>query len=372
VTFRAAFCNTPQCSAARSALLTGLEPNRTGVVTNVDGGSLGKPLPASMPTIGTLFKKDGYSTGYFGKWHLGDRGPDQFGFTTASAGKDDAVAANAAAWIGQQTTPWLAWVSILNPHDIYFPPDGFGAVPIRPGVRPPFSGVENLKGKPQDQQEYAARTSANFRNKEDWLHYRSYYLNLVEKVDANLGTVLGAVQDLGATIIAYTTDHGDGLGEHGLPFKGPFMYEELLHIPLVISGPKELVEWGERDDLVYQADLVPTLCAMARIPVPKDLSGIDLMSKRNARDAVFLEYVGQQKKVYPIRTIRSHRWKLNAYDSGPRELYDLKADPHELKNLAGAPQVRETQSEFEQRLDNWRPPITELERRSPGRYLLKR
>ena len=283
VVFRSAFCNTPQCSAARSALLTGLEPNRTGVVTNVDGSSLGKPLPASMPTIGTHFQKGGYSTGYFGKWHLGERGPDQFGFTTVSDGRDDVVAANAAAWIRQQTGPWLAWVSILNPHDIYFPPGGFGAAPIRPGVRPPFSGAENLKAKPQDQQDYAARQSAGLRNPGDWLHYRSYYLNLVEKVDANLGTVLGAVQDLDSTIIAYTSDHGDGLGEHGLPFKGPFMYEELVHIPLVISGPKHLVEPGERDDLVYQADLVPTLCAMARIPVPKDLSGIDLMSRRNSR-----------------------------------------------------------------------------------------
>jgi len=371
LTFRSAFCNTPQCSPARSALLTGLEPNRTEVVTNVDNGSLGKPLPPSMPTIGTFFQKAGYRTGYFGKWHLGDRGADQFGFTTASAGKDDAVATHAAAWIRQQTGPWMAWVSILNPHDIYFPPDGFDAVPIRPGVRPPFSTLENLDSKPPDQKNFAKATSSKFQNPDDWMHYRSYYLNLVEKVDTNLGTVLGAVPDLNSTVIAYTTDHGDGLGEHGLGFKGPFMYEELINIPLVISGPKELVERGERNDMVCQADLLPTLCGMARVPVPKGLSGIDLMAKRNARDAVFLEYVGQQKKIYPIRTIRTDRWKLNVYDSGPREVYDLKGDPHELTNLAGASQARDVELGLQQRLDNWRPSITELERQSPGRYLLK-
>ena len=263
------------------------------------------------------------------------------------------------------------WAGILNPHDIYAPPDGYEAVPLRPGVRPPFSTAENLKSKPPDQATFARQTSSKLRTPDGWLHYRSYYLNLVEKVDVNLGTVLGAVPDLNSTVIAYTTDHGDGLGEHGLGFKGPFMDEELLNIPLVISGPKELVDRGERTDLVYQADLLPTLCAMASVPVPKDLSGVDLMSKRNARDAVFLEYVGQQHKIYPIRTIRTDRWKLNAYDSGPRELYDLKADPQELNNLAGAPRSHETQSALQQRLDDWRPSITELERRSPGRYLLK-
>src|SRR2546430_16204058 len=71
VRFTHAFCNTPQCSAARSALLTGLEPHETGVLTNVDAGSLGKPLSPSLPTLGTVFRSAGYGTGYFGKWHLG-------------------------------------------------------------------------------------------------------------------------------------------------------------------------------------------------------------------------------------------------------------------------------------------------------------
>jgi arylsulfatase A-like enzyme len=71
VRFTNAFCNTPQCSAARSSLLTGLEPHRTGVVTNVDGSSIGKGLSPEVPNLGSVLRRAGYQTGYFGKWHLG-------------------------------------------------------------------------------------------------------------------------------------------------------------------------------------------------------------------------------------------------------------------------------------------------------------
>lgn len=370
VTFRSAFCNTPQCSAARSALLTGLQPFRAGVVTNVDNGSEGVPLSPSLPTVGGVFQAAGYSTGYFGKWHLGSGGPRKFGFGAEGEGRDEAVAGQAAAWIRAQSGPWLAWVSFLNPHNIYSPPGGFAAQPRRPGARAPFSGAENLETKPTEQKQYLAkeRAVAGFAAS-DWLRYRSYYCGLVEKVDACLGTVLDAVSDLDSTLAVYTSDHGDALGEHGLPFKGPFMHEELIRIPLLIAGPKELTGRGVRDDLVTQTDLFPTLAAMARVEPPRGLSGVDLTSRRNAREAVLLEYAGKQHWINPIRTIRERRWKLNWYDSGHKELYDLETDPHELRNLAGEPATRDMQALLEKKLDAWRPGLTELERRSPGRYL---
>ena len=66
--FSHAFCNTPQCSPARSSLLTGLEPHHTGVRTNVDGGSIGASLDSKTPNIGSVFRNAGWATGYFGKW----------------------------------------------------------------------------------------------------------------------------------------------------------------------------------------------------------------------------------------------------------------------------------------------------------------
>ena len=184
VRFTHAFCNTPQCSAARSALLTGMEPHQTGVLTNVDGESLGKPLRSDMPNIGRVLKAAGYSTGYFGKWHLGNEDGDlkAYGFDTYGPGKDDAAASKAAEWIPAQKGPWLAWVSVLNPHNIYDLASVRRTSP-REGVTAPASGLSNLSGKPAEQQAYVDQDQGKQTRtftQDEWLRYRSRYGELVE------------------------------------------------------------------------------------------------------------------------------------------------------------------------------------------------
>ena len=73
---------------------------------------------------------------------------------------------------------------------------------------------------------------------------------------------------------------------------------------------------------------------------------------------MFLEYYAKQKWVNPIRTIRGRRWKLNWYDSGHQELYDLQSDPHELRNLAGDARSGGVKTELEKRLTAWRGPVS--------------
>jgi arylsulfatase A-like enzyme len=180
----------------------------------------------------------------------------------------------------------------------------------------------------------------------------------VEKVDANLGTVLGALPDLDSTVIVYVSDHGDSLGEHGLPFKGPYMYEDVIHIPCVVRAPWAFAGQDERDDLITSADIAPTLASLCSVEWPKRITGRDLTRNVKPRDAVFLEYYSKQKWVNPIRTIRTRQWKLNWYDRGHQELYDLKADPHEVKNRAGDPALRTIQTQLEQQLNAWRGPLT--------------
>jgi arylsulfatase len=360
VRFTNAFCNTPQCSPARSAMLTGMEPHQTGVLTNVDSESIGKPLRPDMPNVGSVLRAAGYRTGYFGKWHLGNEagGLRAYGFDTYGPGRDDAASAQAAQWIAAQKTPWLAWVSVLNPHDIYDLATVRRTTP-RGGVRPPSTGLGNLAGKPAEQQAYVdedqGRQTRDFTS-EDWLRYRTRYCELVEQADRSLGTVLAAVKDRDSTAIVYTSDHGDALGEHGLPFKGPFLYEPLIRIPLVISAPWK---WkaGRRSDMTVQADLAPTLSSLAGVAWPDKKTGLDLTRGSTGRDAVFLEYYAKQKWVNPIRTIRTARWKLDWYDSGHRELYDLHADPNETRNLATDAAAAGTRSVLGARLEQWRPPL---------------
>src|SRR5262249_62187518 len=112
---------------------------------------------------------------------------------------------------------------------------------------------------------------------------------------------------------------------------------------------------GTRDDLVTQADLSPTLASLAGLKWPSKVMGLDLTRQKNARDAVFLEYYSKQKWVNPIRTIRTRKWKLNWYDSGHQELYDLETDPQEAKNLTNEANLSKTKKELEARLNAWRP-----------------
>lgn len=329
--------------------MTGLEPHRTGVLTNVDGASAGKGLKPETPNLAKAAKAAGYATGYFGKWHLGSEDGDlkAFGWDVYEKGSDESVAAKAAAWIRKQKGPWFAWVSVLNPHHIYELKEVSG---IREGVRPPHSGLADLETKPAEQREFIDKDQGkavlNYKP-EDWLKYRSYYLSLVEKTDACLGAVLDAVPD-SPSIITYTCDHGDGLGEHGLPFKGPFMYEELLRIPMIVKAPGR-IRAGEHDDLITQADLARLIASLA------GLKGLPAVEPK--RDAVFLEYYAKQKWVNPIRTIRTRRYKLNWYDRGNQELYDLLKDPHETRNLARERSMTGIRRELEMRLNRWRGPL---------------
>ena len=135
------------------------------------------------------------------------------------------------------------------------------------------------------------------------------------------------------------------------------MYEEEIRIPLLVRAPG-LMAAAERTDLVTQADLAPTLAALCGLRWPKPVAGRNLAASTPARDAVFLEYYAKQKWVNPIRTMRGRRWKMNWYDSGHQELYDLQADPHEVRNLADEPKSRAVKAEMEARLNAWRGPLT--------------
>ena len=371
VRFTQAWCATPQCSPARGALWTGMWPHRTGVIANIDAVGA-SPLDPATPSLGRLFKKAGYETGYFGKWHLteGRRvdakafGYDAFGERGQTAG-DAGVVKSAAEWIAGRQSPWLAVVSIIQPHDIYdFPGERDRLavegkqMTIRPGTPAPPSGPEDLADRPAPQQAYRehdqGKPAAHY-GADDWRRYRSFYYDLVEDADKSLGVVLDALGEAAEnTVVAYSSDHGDALGAHGLPFKGPFFYEELLRIPFVISWPARMPEPRISEDLISQVDLLPTLCDLAGL----DAGVTDGQSLRPAleggsirREELFAEYHSKQQWANPARIVRTKRWKLAVYLGGGRELYDLEKDPHERRNLAGEGLTAE--KELMGRLERW-------------------
>lgn len=366
------WCTTPQCSPARSSLLTGRYPHRTGVMGNV-GAAGGDPLRSGDVSLGGIFQKAGYRTGYFGKWHLsrGSRsGWQEHGFeATQSAGNGDAaVAESAVRWIHETAAqPWLCVVSLIQPHDIYeYPRRARLAalkdrkMPIRSGIDAPASSAADLNRRPRPQRLYNEDDQGQVTSDytaEDWRRYRSFYYDLIEDADRNLGKLLDAVEGTD-TLVLYTSDHGDGIGAHGLAFKGPFLYEEVLNIPLAISWPGRLKPGPPCQALTTQADVLPTLCDLAGLSVPADIDGRSLrplLEQTGAwsRDAVFAEYYSKQRWVNPARAVRTDQWKLVEYLKDGRELYDLARDPDETENLAGDPAHQEMEHELLASIDAW-------------------
>ena len=367
VSFGQAYCTSPQCSPSRGTLLTGLFPHQTGVETNLDAVHA-RPLSPEIPTLGTRLTATGFQTGYFGKWHLSADGPGAHGFqdvgTVHHHGHEDTlVAREAAEWLaGRGEEPWCAVVSFINPHDIYRlsrEPD----YPIRNDVDLPTNISDNLDRKPTPQRHFLTEDQGQpfvGASEETWRRYRSAYADLLEQVDECLGTVLQGLftgSQAERTVVVYTSDHGDLVGAHGLPYKGPCLYDELVHVPLVIDWP------GLPSRLctapISQIDLVPTLLDAAGLAPDPALPGCSLRPlllgdpTAPGRPIAF-EYLSKQRWANPLRGIRQGHWQYNQYLWGGEELYDLAKDPGEQINLADNPTHADQLATLKAELEAWR------------------
>ncbi|MCX7015197.1 MAG: sulfatase-like hydrolase/transferase, partial [Candidatus Sumerlaeota bacterium] len=357
---------TPQCSPARSTMMTGLYPHQTGVVTNTDKAVFGKPLPTELPCVGKVFQAAGYRAGYFGKWHLsGSRGAglEAYGFPGYELGGDKKIPEQAKKFFeAADERPWMLWLSFLNPHDIYHPDQYPALQTIRPDVQLPRTWNETHApdspiGKLRQEK------SADAGSKEESLKtYRSFYAGLMEIIDKQLGEILDSLEAAGQaknTIIMYFADHGDMGGAHSLRFKGSFPYEEVLHIPLVIGWPGQLPRGETRSALTSQVDIIPTLCDLTGVQWPTPLPGQSVVPlirdpKAKGRDCVYADYFFQNIRPEPYRLIRTDRYKLCEYLDGGVMLFDMEKDPDETTDLAGKPEAAEVQKELHERLTQWR------------------
>ena len=180
------------------------------------------------------------------------------------------------------------------------------------------------------------------RTAEDTRQQLADYYACVTGLDHHVGRIFEALKKTGEwdnTIIIFSGDNGLSLGEHGL-FGKQNLYElGGMHVPLVLAGrgiPK-----GRSDALVYLMDLYPTFCDFAGAEPPTDIEGKNLRpviagSRTKVREALYTAYNGPQGNQ---RAVRDDRWKLIRYpEVDVTQLFDLKADPHELTNLAQKPE----------------------------------
>src|SRR5688572_9401655 len=308
--FDDAVSSSPITGPAHAGILTGRYPARFGVRDNAT-----TPLPESAVTLAEMLRAGGYDTGGFIGAFILDRaygfaqGFETFdGLTRVDSGNEanaerpaSAVMDAALAWLSSRPAdrPFFLWVHLYDPHLPYAPP-------------PPYS--EAFAGRPYDGE--------------------------IAYADAQIGRLIGTLQQRDGgdrTMIMALADHGESLGEHQESDHGVFVYEPVIRVPWIVAGPG--VPGGTTiKEQVRAIDLTPTALNAAGVATPDGLDGVNLLpllrgETRTAPPTAYAEsyYARFHYGWSELRAVRADGWK--AIDAPRPELYNLKEDPGELRNL---------------------------------------
>lgn len=215
----------------------------------------------------------------------------------------------------------------------------------RTGRLEPWKGVYDVAGQSMKSSEEVTPADAR--------EARAYYYSMVQLLDCELGRILDKLDEMGLakdTIVIFTTDHGELLGDHGLWLKGPFHYEELVRVPCIIRWPSRMAGGRTSDELFSLVDLAPTLLAAAEVDMPEGFfDGHNALpsltgDRSRHREDVLIECVDDPKGLR-LKTLVTKDRKLTWYhghDFG--EFYDLSVDPSEKQNLWNDPARNEEKS----------------------------
>lgn len=327
------FTPWPVCTPVRATMWTGVYPHQHGVIYNTyNMDNLLKETAREQRTVFESMQDAGYTTAYFGKWHLGDKDPGFFdhwrGFNSMGGHwvdnkrngvyKPDLQTDQMIEFIREQADsdkPFIAVNGYYPPHDPYTAPEEFYE---------PYRG----KGVP----------------------YAGYYA-AVTAIDHYVGRLMNALDELGLrenTIVVYYSDHGDMFSYRGSDHKFT-CHEDSIKVPMVISWPGTIEPGTVIDEFVGLQDLMPTILDWAELEIPDYLHGrsmAPLLRGESAewRDAFYTQNITRHPFI-DQRCIRTRDWKLiltrpvtglRGY-LGPHLLYDLINDPEEELNLYNTP-----------------------------------
>jgi len=271
-------------------------------------------------------------------------------------------------------SPWLFSVNFYDPHHPFDPPreylerylDRLDEIPL-PNYTP---GELDAKPPFQERDSHGAYFSKNAFDR-DHINERTHrliraaYWAMCDLIDSQVGRIIDALKRTGQldnTIIIYTSDHGEMLGDHGIYLKGPFVYEPAVHVPLIVSMPSTVASGVRSRAMVELVDLAPTLMEAAGLDIHPGMQGRSLWplltghaDPHEHRDDVYCESYNcvvrhREPKAYTtmVRT-RTHKLAaVHGLDCG--ELYDLQVDPNETHNLWDSPDHRDVKTALLKRL----------------------
>jgi len=407
VRFTHTFSQHTVCMPTRATLMTGRYPNAHGVWAN------GVSLPKSEITLPMALSQAGYHTWMAGKLHLeaipkrklpADGNP-YYGFQEYAVSDNDLkgpyldflrdkypqlaraprgplpIEAQQSTWIADRTvsylrsrrgasTPFFAYASFIDPRqNTYDPPAPYNRMYGWEQMPPPQRRAGELDNKPPVQKAASEhlRGKGLLPDERELRRIFTQYYGSVSFVDACIGRILKTLEEeglAGNTIVVFTVDHGEMIGDHWLRLKGPWMYDLVTHVPMIWRWPEHF-RTAVRQEFIEQVDLLPTMLDLVGVAHPAGvqgrslgpmLAGSALGSWRDAvliqdRDSSELEAHGMQARDMSLKTIRTREWKLVFYQGKPYgELYDLVKDPQEYVNLWDSAAHRSTRQDLIVRL----------------------
>jgi arylsulfatase A-like enzyme len=235
---------------------------------------------------------------------------------------------SAAEWLERQPQKdnLFLWLDCFDPHEPWDPPEQYRNMYVDPG----YKGKDIIHPIPGRVEGYLTE--------EELHHIKMLYAGKVSLCDHWVGIFLDKLREFGMyedTLILYTTDHGAPFGEHGIIKKAePLLFEELVHIPLIIRHPAGLGAGRRFEALVETTDIFPTILDFLNIRIPPRIHGKSLLPIISGKDEAIRNYayMGYYKQSWRIN---DHDWSFMMYldKKTSSELYNLKEDPEELNNL---------------------------------------
>lgn len=389
IRFAQARVATSICMVSRASLLTGQYLSRHGI------DRFGKPLApeAFARTYPAVLRTAGYWTGYVGKYDVGAPRPADFDFLRAYQGRHwldgasgervhvtEQNARDAVEFLRARPRdkPFLLSVGYFAPHaedsaKEQYLPQAWSEASYR-GVRvppSPLGGDRHLRALPpflsQEANEGRVRFKWRFDTPERYQEYMIRYYRLITEVDAAVGRLVDELKAQGVydnTLIAFIGDNGYFHGDRGLADKW-YPYEQALRVPLIVRDPRLPARrrGATREQLALNIDIAPTIVAAAGHPVPDVMQGRDISPLYLAdtapawRDEFFYEHptITSRDRIPTSQGVIRRDWKYVYWPEFDFEqLFNLKADGQEIRNLAGEPAHEGQRAAMRSKLEEWR------------------
>ncbi|MCC2683213.1 MAG: sulfatase [Paenibacillaceae bacterium] len=295
------------------------------------------------PPTGTMDKRAEHAWGI----------PEQFHYDTWIAERTNAL-------LEQYQTDgdnFFLWASFFDPHPKYLAPEPWDTMYDPESITLPEEQTGEHEANPphfrlarQKDPDFSAYEESGFtchgfrthvRDRDKMKKDMAVYYGMISLMDKYIGRILDKLDELGLadnTLVVFTSDHGHFFGQHGLIAKGPFHYEDVIRVPMIVRYPGRIAAGQVSDSLQSLVDLAPTFLAMTDQSVPHHMTGIDQSvvwtgGKNSVREHILCENHHEPTTIH-LKTYVDERYKLTVYyNESYGELFDLKNDPNEWNNL---------------------------------------